>query len=82
LDTFVAFGFTPLQNPVLRNMVDRWITIAQARKLDADLGTLLDALNRDRQERMPNIDSQTPTNDIEIVPSSTLEDRVNEVVEK
>ncbi len=37
-------------------------------ELGVYLGALLHGLNRDRQERIPNIDSQTPTNDIEILP--------------
>ena len=30
LDTFLAFGFTPLANPVLRRTLARYVTIAQA----------------------------------------------------
>jgi hypothetical protein len=46
LPTFVAFGFRPLQNPVLRRTLARRVTVAQACRLaGVDLPTLIDALN-------------------------------------
>jgi hypothetical protein len=46
LDTFLAFGFTPLANPVLRRTLARYVTIAQAcRRLGVDPEQFLAALN-------------------------------------
>lgn len=49
LETFVAFGFTPLRNPLLRRTLASRVTIRQAcRTLDVDEQKLLDALNQQR----------------------------------
>jgi hypothetical protein len=46
LDTFVAFGFKPLRNPLLRKTLARRVTIAQAcRMMDVDTLKLLEVLN-------------------------------------
>jgi hypothetical protein len=46
LDTFLAFGFRPLSNPLLRRMIARHVTLATAcRHLDVNLETFLAALN-------------------------------------
>jgi hypothetical protein len=48
LDAFVAIGFRPLSNPVLRRTLTRYITIEQAcRVLGVDSQETLDALNRE-----------------------------------
>ncbi len=47
LDTFIALGFRPLANPLLRRTVARRVTIGQAcRHLDRDELEVLGALNR------------------------------------
>lgn len=52
LDTFVAFGFTPLRNPLLRKTLARRVTIAQAcRMMDVDILKLMEALNARRAEQ-------------------------------
>jgi hypothetical protein len=49
LDTFLAFGFRPLSNPLLRRMMARHVTLAAAcRHMDVDLETFLAALNEAR----------------------------------
>jgi len=54
LETFVAFGFTPLQNPVLRATIARTVTIqAACRRLDVDVNELLEALNAARERTTP-----------------------------
>ncbi|HEY7159087.1 MAG TPA: DUF1858 domain-containing protein, partial [Gemmataceae bacterium] len=56
LDTFLAFGFRPLSNPLLRRMMARHVTLATAcRYLDVNLETFLAALNdaRTRQAASP-----------------------------
>jgi hypothetical protein len=46
LATFLAFGFRPLGNPILRKTVARGITVAAACRLTGvDLQKLLEALN-------------------------------------
>jgi hypothetical protein len=50
LDTFRAFGFHPLANPLLRRTLARRVTIERAcRLLGVDQGQLLEALNARRQ---------------------------------
>jgi hypothetical protein len=50
LETFLAFGFTPLRNPIARRLIAGRITLAQAcRTLGVDLENLLEALNRGRR---------------------------------
>lgn len=52
LDTFVAFGFTPLRNPLLRKTLARRVTIAQAcRMMDVEILKLLETLNARRTEQ-------------------------------
>ncbi|MFB3786072.1 MAG: DUF1858 domain-containing protein [bacterium] len=52
--TFVAFGFTPLQNPVLRATIARTVTIqAACRKLGVDVNEMLQALNAARERATP-----------------------------
>lgn len=52
LDTFVAFGFAPLRNPLLRKALARRVTIAQAcRMMDVDILRLLATLNARRTEQ-------------------------------
>jgi hypothetical protein len=54
LETFLALGFKPLANPLLRNTVARTVTIAQAsRRLGLAEGDVVAALNRTRT-RLPN----------------------------
>jgi hypothetical protein len=56
LDTFLAFGFRPLSNPLLRRMMARHVTLAAAcRYMDVNLETFLAALNdaRTRQAASP-----------------------------
>ena len=56
LDTFLAFGFRLLSNPLLRRMMARHITLAAAcRHMGVDLETFLAALNdaRTRQAASP-----------------------------
>ncbi len=49
LDTFLAFGFRPLSNPLLRRMLARHVTVAAAcRHMDVNLETFLAALNEAR----------------------------------
>jgi hypothetical protein len=49
LDTFLAFGFRPLANPLLRRMMARHITIASAcQRLDVAVEPFLSALNEAR----------------------------------
>lgn len=49
LDTFLAFGFRPLSNPLLRRMMARHVTVAAAcRHMDVNLETFLAALNEAR----------------------------------
>lgn len=49
LETFLALGFRPLANPLLRNTVARGVSIGQAcRQLGLDRGTVVEALNRAR----------------------------------
>jgi hypothetical protein len=51
LDTFLAFGFHPLANPLLRQTVARQVTIDQAcRLLSVDPQQLLEALNSAREK--------------------------------
>jgi hypothetical protein len=46
LDTFLAFGFRPLANPLFRRTVARFVTIEQAcRQVGVDSGEFLQALN-------------------------------------
>jgi hypothetical protein len=46
LDTFLAFGFRPLSNPLLRRMMARHVTLAAAcRHMGVDLEVFLTALN-------------------------------------
>ncbi len=60
LDTFVAFGFTPLRNPLLRKTMARRVTITQAcRRMDVDLVKLLEALNARREELRPSARGET-----------------------
>jgi hypothetical protein len=52
LDTFLAFGFKPLANPVLRSTVARFVTIETAcRQLGVDTQQLVEALNTARETR-------------------------------
>jgi hypothetical protein len=56
LDTFLAFGFRPLSNPLLRRRMARYVTVAAAcRYMEVDLETFLAALNdaRARHESSP-----------------------------
>ncbi|MHB1426845.1 MAG: DUF1858 domain-containing protein, partial [Gemmataceae bacterium] len=56
LDTFLAFGFRPLSNPLLRRMMARHVTLAAAcRHMGVDLEAFLAALNdaRARQAASP-----------------------------
>ncbi len=54
LETFLSFGFTPLQNPILRATAARTVTIQGAcRKLGADVNELLLALNTAREQAAP-----------------------------
>ena len=47
LNTFLALGFTPLANPLLRRLLARRVTISQAcRRLDLDEQTVVAALDR------------------------------------
>ncbi len=49
LETFLALGFRPLANPVLRRTVARHVTLAQAcRQIGVNEAEVLDALNRAR----------------------------------
>lgn len=51
LPTFVAFGFRPLQNPVLRRTLARSVTVGQAcRLVGVDVVALLTALNEDLED--------------------------------
>jgi hypothetical protein len=51
LGTFLAFGFHPLANPRLRGMVAPYITVERAcALLHVDVGSLLDALNAEREK--------------------------------
>jgi len=55
LNTFLAFGFRPLSNPLLRRMMARHVTLAAAcRHLDVDLETFLAALNDARTRSAPS----------------------------
>jgi hypothetical protein len=46
LNTFLAYGFRPLSNPLLRRMMARHVTVAAAcRHMDVNLETFLTALN-------------------------------------
>jgi hypothetical protein len=50
LDTFLAFGFRSLSNPLLRRMMARHVTVAAAcRHMDVNLETFLAALNEARR---------------------------------
>jgi hypothetical protein len=50
LETFLAFGFKPLANPILRRTIARYVTLAQAcRQLRLDLESFLAALNAQRE---------------------------------
>jgi hypothetical protein len=52
LKIFLAFGFRPLSNPLLRQTLARRTTIAQAcRMLGVDASQLLDALNAEQKPR-------------------------------
>jgi hypothetical protein len=54
LNTFLAFGFRPLSNPLLRRMMARHVTLAAAcRHLDVNLETFLAALNDARARSAP-----------------------------
>ncbi len=51
LDTFLAFGFRPLSNPLLRRMMARHVTVAAAcRHMDVNLETFLAVLNDARTQ--------------------------------
>jgi hypothetical protein len=51
LDTFLAFGFRPLSNPLLRRMMARHVTVAAAcRHMDVNLEAFLAALNDARTQ--------------------------------
>ncbi|MGH7172390.1 MAG: DUF1858 domain-containing protein [Gemmataceae bacterium] len=53
LDTFLAFGFRPLSNPLLRRMMARHITIASAcRRLDVAVEPFIAALNAARARHL------------------------------
>jgi hypothetical protein len=52
LDTFLAFGFRPLANPLLRRMMARHITIASAcRRLGVAVKPFIAALNESRSQQ-------------------------------
>src|SRR5262249_36874827 len=52
LPVFLAFGFRPLANPLLRKTLARQVTVkAACRLLDVDIEQLLRALNRARKTR-------------------------------
>lgn len=52
LPTFLAFGFTPLANPLLRRTLAHGVTLGKAcRLLGIDAQTFLDALNAERDRR-------------------------------
>jgi hypothetical protein len=52
METFVSFGFRPLANPLLRKTLAGRVTIAAAcRKLDVEVGSLLKALNVQREKQ-------------------------------
>jgi hypothetical protein len=49
LETFLALGFRPLANPLLRKTVARHVSIGQAcRQLEREPGEVVEALNRAR----------------------------------
>ncbi len=59
LETFIAFGFTLLRNPLLRKTLARQVTIAQAcRMMDVDLHKLLPALNEHRRGKPTSTQEQ------------------------
>lgn len=55
VETFLAFGFRPLANPLLRRMMARHVTIASAcRRMDVEVTPFLAALNEARtQDALP-----------------------------
>lgn len=58
LDTFLAFGFAPLRNPLLRKTVARRVSIGQAcRMMGVDEASLLKALNERVGQRPAEGDS-------------------------
>ncbi|MCC6487653.1 MAG: DUF1858 domain-containing protein [Candidatus Hydrogenedentes bacterium] len=55
LETFLAFGFKPLSNPVLRRTLAAAVTVERAAAMHgADLALLLTALNANRQQARAN----------------------------
>src|SRR5262249_42275335 len=51
IDTFVAFGFKPLTNPILRRTLARGVTIRRACRLtDVDEAGFIDVLNDQREK--------------------------------
>jgi hypothetical protein len=63
LSTFLAFGFRPLSNPILRRTLGRGVTLHQACRLaGVDEGKLLHALNvgPDRRPSLEVVDAQEP----------------------
>jgi hypothetical protein len=56
LDTFVALGFRPLANPLMRRTVARFVTIGQAsRHLGLNEAEVLTALNRGRRWELKTV---------------------------
>ena len=52
VDTFVAFGFAPLANPLLRRTAARRITVARAcRVMNVQVQPFLETLNAAREQR-------------------------------
>jgi hypothetical protein len=61
LDTFLAFGFQPLSNPLLRRTIARHVTIAWAcRHLDVAVGRFVAALNEARAYHAGLAQTQPP----------------------